>query len=252
MDSLDGRVALVTGGSRGIGAAVCAALGAAGADVCVNYSRSQEAADEVVEALRACGRRAIAIGADVASVAECRRLVDESVAAMGGLDIVVNNAGGGFGKYVPFEEVTESLYDFIMNVNLKGTFFTAQAAAPHLRARGRGRIINTASELLFIGYELMTAYTASKGGVVALTRSMARALAPNINVNVVAPGPTATERVKQERWFQEEAEEHLAELPLRRFGTPEEVARSVVFLAGPGGDWITGQTINVNGGAVMP
>jgi len=251
--SLGGLVALVTGGSRGIGAATCLALAREGADVVISYVKSSNAAQDVAAKVREIGSRAHTIQCDLgSSVVEVKRMVDESAEAMGRLDILVNNAGGSFGGYTHFEEVTEEHYDHIMNVNLKATFFASQAAVPHMRKVGKGRIINFTSELFFIGYSLMTAYTSAKGGVIGLTRSMARDLAPDITVNTIAPGPTATERFKQQRWYNEEAEEHLADIPLRRWGAPEDVAHSVVYLAGPGGDWITGQTINVNGGVVMP
>jgi NAD(P)-dependent dehydrogenase (short-subunit alcohol dehydrogenase family) len=251
MGTLDGLTAVVTGGSRGIGAATCVALASEGANVVVNYNDSGDAAVQVAARVSELGSRAHVVRADVASVEACRRMVAEAAEAFGRLDILVNNAGGPFGS-MPFTEITEEHYDRVINANLKGTFFCAQAAVPHMRRVGRGKIINLASELLFTGHTFMAAYTAAKGGVVGLTRSLALALGPEITVNTIAPGPTTTERLVNERWFREENEVHLARVPLHRWGTPEEVALAVVFMAGPGADWMTGQTININGGITMP
>jgi NAD(P)-dependent dehydrogenase (short-subunit alcohol dehydrogenase family) len=248
MQELAGTVALVTGGARGIGAAVARLLAEEGADVAIADARPGDEAEALASRIISSGRRCVVLTTDVADVRQCELAVADVVESLGRLDIVVNNAGGAFGDYTTFEDVSEAQFDRIIDVNLKGTFFVSKFAVPHLRAGGRGRIINISSELVYIGYELTSAYTAAKGGVVALTKSMARALAPDIRVNAVAPGPTATERFKTERWY---TEERRADIPLGRFGEPEDVARSVVFLAGQGGDHYTGQTLDVNGGFVM-
>jgi NAD(P)-dependent dehydrogenase (short-subunit alcohol dehydrogenase family) len=194
----------------------------------------------------------VAIQADLTSVEDCRRAVASAVEFLGGLDVLVNNAGGNLGIYATFEELTEDQFDRIVALNLKSAFFVSQAAIQHLRDRPGGRIVNLASELVWVGYELMPAYVAAKGAVVSLTRSMARAAAPEVTVNAIAPGPTATERFKRGKWYREEKERREADIPLGRFGEPEDVARFIVSLAGETGDWCTGQTFHVNGGVVMP
>lgn len=164
--------------------------------------------------------------------------------------MLVNNVGGPL-DHVPFESVTEQLYDDVLNLNLKSAFFVSQAVAPHLRASGRGRIVNLASELFLLGNPSMVPYVAAKGGIIGLTRSLALALAPSVTVNAVAPGPTATERLMQEPWFEERGAEELARIPLARWGDPDDVAQAVRFLVGGSGNWITGEILNVNGGIVM-
>lgn len=251
MGSLHGMRALVTGGARGIGAAICVELAGEGAHVAVNDLPSEsDGGSRVVSRMLELGVDACLVPGDLESVEECYRVVIETTRNLGGLDILVNNAGGPFGQ-VSFEEMTEGQYDTVLAVNLKASFFMSQAAAPHLRRSARGRIVNLASEVFFVGHELMAAYAASKGGIIGLTRSLARALAPSVTVNAVAPGPITTARLMEEPWFRETGEMHLARIPLGRWGTPQDVARAVVFLVGPGGDWITGEVLSINGGVVM-
>jgi 3-oxoacyl-[acyl-carrier protein] reductase len=252
MTALAGRTAIVTGGARGIGAATARELARQGCDVAIADLRLGEAAEAVAADVRALGRKAVLVQADVAQVADCKRLVAESVAALGGLDILVNNAGGGFSLYYGLDDVTEEIYDRVVDINMKGAFFTAQAAAPHLRQSSAGRVINLGSELVYLGYEMMVPYCAAKGGIVAMTRAMARAFAPKVTVNAVGPGGTATENFKSQRWYQEERERREADILLGRFGEPHEIAAMIAFVAGPGGTYATGQTFNVNGGVVMP
>ena len=249
---LHGRVALVTGGARGIGLASALELARLGADIAIADIRLEDAAEDASARVRALGRDVCVIEADVGRVEECRSLVAGAVAHFTALDVLVNNAGGGLGLYEEFEAVTEENYDRVLNVNLKGAFFTAQAAVPHLRARPGARIINLASDLAFLGLARKIAYSASKGGVVSMTRALARALAPDITVNAVAPGATTTERFNAEHPDPVERAAEEAQIPLGRFGEPSEIARVIGFLAGPGGDFCTGQIFNVNGGVVMP
>jgi glucose 1-dehydrogenase len=169
-------------------------------------------------------------------------------AVLGGLDILVNNAG--FSNHRPFESVTEDDFDLMLDLHLKAPFFLAQFALSHLRRSGdRARIINIASEQAYIGYADLTHYTAAKGGLLTLTKSLALALAPAVRVNAVAPGPTATGRFKQGPEYTDAVRDMI---PLKRWGQPRDVARSVVFLASADGDAFTGQTLDPNCGTVMP
>jgi glucose 1-dehydrogenase len=249
MGRLDGKIALVTGAARtgSIGRAIAMALAEEGANVAINDIDREREADQVIQMIQAIGRKAVVIRADVARVSECRRMVDETVAHFGRLDILVNNAGAA--RRQPFEDVSEADYDHQLDLHLKAPFFAVQAAVPHMRAGQGGRIINISSEQAYIGCTDLVPYTAAKGGLRTLTKSLALALAPSITVNCVCPGPTATERFKAGPEYTDEVRESL---PLKRFGQPEDVARSVVFLASSDGDAYTGQTLDPNCGAVMP
>jgi NAD(P)-dependent dehydrogenase (short-subunit alcohol dehydrogenase family) len=248
MVRLEGRIALVTGAARSgsIGRAIAIALAREGADVAINDLDRKAEAEEVAQMIRTIGRRAVVIAADVAKVAACRQMVEETVAHFGRLDILVNNAGAAHRQN--FEDVSEADYDHQLDLHLKGPFFTSQAAVPYMRAHQWGRIINISSEQAYIGCPDLAAYTAAKGGLRTLTKALALALAPAITVNCVCPGPTATEKFKAGREYTPEVRDSL---PLKRFGQPEDVARSVVFLASPDGDAYTGQTLDPNCGAVM-
>jgi 3-oxoacyl-[acyl-carrier protein] reductase len=242
------RRVLVTGGGRrgGIGRASALALAAAGADVFVaDFDRSAETA-EVVDAIRALGRRADSIQGDLRSVDACRRAVAACTAALGGIDILVNNAGHAQHKAV--EEISEGDWDATLALHLKAPFFLTQAALPALRASSRSTVINISSEQAYIGEAQLCHYTAAKGGLRTLTKSLALALAPAITVNCVCPGPTATDKFKLGEEFRSGADRGL---PRRRWATPEDVARTVLFLASEDADSYTGQTLDPNCGAVM-
>jgi NAD(P)-dependent dehydrogenase (short-subunit alcohol dehydrogenase family) len=246
---LDGKVAIVTGAARmgSIGRAIALELAREGADIAINdFGRAEEAAALQAE-IEALGRRATVILADVGQVTACRRIVAETVGVLGGIDVLVNNVG--YSQHKNFETITEEDYDISLDLHLKGPFFLAQGAVPHMRARGGGRIINIASEQAYIGYANLTHYTAAKAGLRTLTKSLALALAPHITVNTVAPGPTATERFKAGVEYTDEVRN---EIPLKRWVTPHDVARSVVFLVSSDGDAYTGQTLDPNCGTVMP
>lgn len=249
MSELNGRTALVTGAGRGIGAAIASALAEAGAAVAVNYAHSREKADAVVAGIEAAGGRAVAVAADVAdedAVEAMMRAVDE---ALGPPDIVVNNAGIIDQRRTA--ETSAADFDRVIAVNLRGTFLVGRAAIRRMQARGGGRIINLASDLGYLGRAEFAAYCASKGAILALTRSWARELAPEILVNAIAPGPVGTDMLTPENMTPEWLEKE-KDIPLARFGEPEEIARSAVFLAGAGGTFMTGQAIGPNGGSVMP
>lgn len=240
--------ALVTGGARGIGAATCLELARIGYDIAILDVMVDDEAKSLADQVSALGRKAVLVTADLRSVEQCRSAVKTAADELGGLSVVVNSAGGGFGVKSPFEEVTEEEFDLILDVNLKGTFFISQAAVPYLRKCGDGLIVNIASDAAYIGLPMNSAYSASKGAVVTLTKAMARALAPEIRVNTVSPGPTATERFKSEGWANSE---EVKRMPLGRFAEPRDVALSIAFLAGPGGRHYTGQTLDPNGGVAM-
>jgi len=250
MQHLLGQVALVTGsaGIDSIGRAIATELAAEGADIVINDLDLRKAdAEGLAGDLRKMGRRVVVLLGDLTQVSECRRIITQTVEALGGLDILVNNAGGG--KRTPFEQIVEADYDQQMAINLKAPFFMSQIAAPHLRARRVGRIINISTELSYNGLADQAHYTAAKAGLRTLTKSMALALAPHITVNTICPGPTNTPRLRATIEFRDEVRDSL---PLKRWGTPKDIGRSAVFLASPDGDAFTGQTLDPNCGAVMP
>ncbi len=245
--SLEGRVALVTGGGRGIGRAIALALADAGADVMLCYQQRAESAHAVVAAIQAMGRRAVAVNADVAKRADVRAMVRAACEVLGGVDVLVNNAGVHQQK--PFAQITDLDWDHVLGVNLKGAFICSQEILPVMEGRGGGKIINLASSGGQLGGTLAVHYAASKAGVISLTRSLARIAAPGITVNCIAAGLIDTEMTAPEL-ASEEGREKLSAIPLQRPGTPEDVAAAALFLA-CSADYVTGQTINVNGGLYL-
>lgn len=241
---LKGKVALITGASRGIGRAIAERLSRDGAAVVVNYARNADAAGDVVAEIEAAGGQAFAVQADVGRVSEVVRLFDETIAHFGKLDILVNNAGIMFNK--PISAVTEEEFDRVFAVNVKGTFFACQQAATRL-AEG-GRILNFSSTTTVMMLPTYGAYVASKGAVEQLSRSLAKELGPRgITVNVVSPGPTDTELFNAGKT--EEQRQRLAQASaFGRVGQPPEIAEVVAFLASDAANWVTGQNIRVNGG----
>jgi 3-oxoacyl-[acyl-carrier protein] reductase len=243
---LEGKVALVTGASRGIGRAIAVRLGRDGAAVVVNYSGNAEAARDAVAAIEAAGGRAITVRADVGRVAEVVGLFDETITKFDRLDVLVNNAGIMFNK--PVADVTEEEYDRIFAVNVKGTFFACREAAR--RMADGGRIINFSSSTTALMFPTYGAYVATKGAVEQLTHVLAKELGPRgITVNVVSPGPTDTELFGQGKTEQDK--QRLAQLAaLGRLGQPEDIADVVAFLASDEARWISGQNIRANGGLI--
>jgi NAD(P)-dependent dehydrogenase (short-subunit alcohol dehydrogenase family) len=248
---LTGRRALVTGAQQGIGAAIALALGKAGADVAINYLDDAAAAGRVAEAIRGFGRRAAIVQGDVGSPERAAAIVAAADAALGGLDVLVNNAG--VFPRVAFVDMTEADWDHVMDVNLKGGFFAAQAAVKLMMARGTpGAVINLASQAVRGSSPRGVHYAASKGGVVSMTRAMALELAPfGIRVNAIAPGLTDT---AQPRYGSDEAElaAMAAAIPLGRMAQPADIAGMAAFLASDLAAFMTGQTVHVNGGTYMP
>ena len=240
--ALAGKVALVTGAAKRIGRSVALRLASEGADVIVNYRSSRMEADEAVAQISATGRRAVAIQADVAKRADVLAMFTAIEREFGRLDILVNNAGMFFpGK---FDELTEEQWDTILDSNLKSQFLCSQAAAPMLRRSGHGRIINFASLGGLLAWPAYTHYCVSKAGVIMLTRCLARALAPEITVNAVAPGTISFPGDAPEI-----AEDFIRRTPLRRTGGPEDIDDAVIFLAQS--PFITGQVIIVDGGRTL-
>ncbi len=245
---LAGKVALVTGSSRGIGRAIAVRLAQEGADVAINYSRDEAAAKEVLAQVEAYGRRGVIIKANLASVPETRAMVEATLERFERLNILVNNAG--IEKKSPFWEVTEKDYDQVLDVNLKAVFFATQAMVQHLRqVKQPGRIINISSvheDLPFPGF---ASYCASKGGVRMLTRNLAVELGPlGITINAIAPGAIATPINANLLNNPEQLEALIDQIPLGRLGKPEDVAGLAAFLASADANYITGATYFVDGG----
>jgi glucose 1-dehydrogenase len=245
--SLRGQTALVTGANSGIGRAIATALGAAGANVVVNYVTREDAARETLEDVRLCGARAIAIAADVADESQVRDMFGQTVAEFGGLDILVNNAG--LQKDAPFHEMTLAQWDTVMNVNLKGQFlctreavriFMRQGIRPNISCSA-GKIICISSVHDVIPWAGHVNYAASKGGVMLMMKSVAQEVAPlGIRVNSICPGAVRTP-INVEAWSTREAYNSLMKLiPYKRIGEPVELGRAAVWLASDESDYITG------------
>jgi 3-oxoacyl-[acyl-carrier protein] reductase len=242
MEALTGRVALVTGSSRGIGRSIALALAAAGADIAVNFLRRTVNAEAVAAEIKQLGRRAIAVQADVSSASQINALVRTAEQQLGPIDILINNAG--IARPQPLEAITESDWDEIIDANLKSCFLVTQAVLPGMRSRGWGRIVNLSSVAAHVGGVIGPHYAASKAGMLGLTHYYARYLAKEgITVNTISPALIETEMVTSNP----NASPNL--IPIGRFGTPDEVAEAAAMLAGNG--YITGQTIHVNGGWFM-
>jgi NAD(P)-dependent dehydrogenase (short-subunit alcohol dehydrogenase family) len=240
--SLEGKVALVTGAAKRIGRSVALRLASEGADVVVNYRSSRSEADEVVAQITALGKRAVAIQGDVAKKNDVIAMFAAVEKEFGRLDILVNNVGMFFSA--KFEDLTEEQWDRILDTNLKSQFLCSQAAAPMLRRSGHGRIINFASLGGLLAWPAYTHYCVSKAGVIMLTRCLARALAPEITVNAIAPGTISFPGDAPEL-----AEDFIRRAPLQRTGTAKDIEDAVMFLAES--PFMTGQVIVVDGGRTL-
>ncbi len=247
MGRVDGRTALVTGGSRGIGRAICLELAREGAKVAVNYSHSEDKAQEVVEEISKMGGTAMIVHANIANSTEARGMVEKVAEQFGHLDILVNNAGVTRDSLLP--RMTDDQWIEVISTNLNGCFFCTSAAIPIMTKQSYGRIVNISSMNGQIPAVGQANYSASKGGIIAFTRTAAAELVRSgITVNTVAPGYTETDMFAS---VPDAIQAHIkSKIPMGRYAHPEEIAKAVLFLVADG-DYITGQQINVNGGAHM-
>ena len=246
--SLENKVAIVTGGSRGIGRAIALEFAERGAAVVVNYNKSPESAEEVVKKIQEAGGKAAAFQADVSDFKQAEALVKFAIDTFGDLSILVNNAGITRDQLIMM--MPEADWDAVINTNLKSTFNCSKAAVKHMMRKRTGRIINMASVAGQMGNPGQTNYSASKGGQIAFTKALAREVAArNITVNAIAPGFVDTEIL--DAMTPEALEIALKMVPLARKGKPEEIAFTASFLASDGSAYITGQVVGVDGGMAM-
>jgi 3-oxoacyl-[acyl-carrier protein] reductase len=245
---LDSKIAVVTGGARGIGGQIAMAFAAEGADVVIADRLDESVAAPVLEAIAAAGRRSLFVNTDVSDEQQVRRMVDAALSEFGRIDVLVNDAGTM--SQVLFDELEVAEFDRVLGVNLRGVFLCSRFVIGGMLERESGVIINVASQLGQIGGIEMVHYSASKAGVIGLTKALAREVSTRgIRVNAIAPGPILTDMMAEET--EEWAARKLAELPMGRFGQPHEVAPTAVFLASDDSSYFVGQTLCPNGGDVM-
>ena len=240
------KSAIITGSSKGIGAAVAQRLAADGLAVVINYSSSADAADALVSEIQAAGGTALAIKADVSDPAAVAALFDQTERAFGGVDVLVNNAG--IMKLAPVAETSDELFDQTVAINLKGAFNSMREAAKRLRERGR--IVSFSSSVVGLYQPTYAAYAATKAGIEAMSHVLSKELGKKkITVNVIAPGPVATDLFLKNK-TDNDIKPIVGRTPLARLGEPEDIARIVSFLVGPDGGWINGQVLRANGGII--
>ena len=247
---LKDKVAIVTGGAKGLGRAFAVKMAAEGAQVMVVTRKDLDNLKETVRQIENNGGKAALFQADVSREADTVTMAAETVRAFGRIDILVNNAAVYDGiKRKPFYEIDPDEWDLVMSVNVKGAFLTAKAVFPYMKAQGYGKIVNLASEVFFTGSHGFAHYIASKGGIIGLTRALAVELGPyNICINCVAPGFTDTEASRR---LADVKKYDTSKTPLRRLETPEDLTGAALFLASSESDFITGQTLLVDGGRAM-
>jgi 3-oxoacyl-[acyl-carrier protein] reductase len=247
---LKDKIALVTGSSRGVGRSIALAYAREGAKVMVNFTSNEKAAMEVVEAIQKMGGEGKAMKADVANKAAAESLVKATVDQFGAIDVLVNNAG--FTRPAMMTKMTEQQWDEVVDIHLKGAFLCTQAAAPHMIAKNRGKIINVTSVAGIVGTVGQMNYSAAKGGVISMTKSMARELARNnICANVICLGIVTTDMSQKITSDQKLREVYMNRILLKRFAEPEDVTPAFVFLASDEANYITGQLLCVDGGYGM-
>jgi NAD(P)-dependent dehydrogenase (short-subunit alcohol dehydrogenase family) len=250
MGILDGKVALITGAGRGFGLAIAERFAEEGADVALNYRASREACDALAGRTRAAGQRALAVEADITDGAAVAVMVARVIDAFGRIDILVNNAG--IMHLAPFVASSEEAWREELEVNLFGTLRVTHAVLPGMIAQRSGKIINLSSQLALIGWDRAAVYAGSKGFILTWSKSLAREVGKDgINVNVIGPGSIITDMNKDVYPSPEAAERRAAELPLRRLGSPRDVAECALFLASDAAAFLTGQMLGPNGGNVM-
>ncbi|NSB13393.1 SDR family oxidoreductase [Clostridium beijerinckii] len=246
MRNLEGKVAIITGASRGIGSAIAKQLSALGAKVVVNYSNNAVKAEEVVEEITKSGEQAVAIKADVSNIKDVEKLFSETITKFGKVDILVNNAGVILYKLL--SDVTEEEFDKLFNINVKGTYFACQQAMKHME--NNGRIINFSTSVVGTMFPTYSVYAATKGAVEQITRQLAKEFGPKkITINAVAPGPINTELFNVGK-TDEQIEAIRQMNSFGRIGEPDDIANAIEFLVSDKAQWITGQTLRINGGYV--
>lgn len=247
---LSGRVALITGASRGFGAATVRKFAASGADLILNYRQSEAAAAALADEARALGRKAITIKADVGDTEQVNAMVAQAIEAFGRIDILINNAGVMNVK--PFAETAEAEWEWETNTNLFGPLRVTRAVIPTMIEQNYGKIVNLSSQLALIGWDRGAVYAGTKGFILTWTKSLAKELGRyNINVNAIGPGSIMTDMNQQIYADAEAQAKRAAELPLRRLGSPNDVAECALFLSSEAGSFLTGQMLGPNGGNVM-
>ncbi len=247
---LKDKIALVTGSSRGVGRAVALGLAEQGANVVVNYTSNENAANEVVETIQSMGRKAIAVKADVAQKTEVENLVNSAIDTFGRLDILVNNAG--FTRPAMMIKMTEDQWDQVVDIHLKGAFLCAQAAGLHMKEQKSGKIINVTSVAGIVGTVGQINYSAAKGGIISMTKSIARELARyNVCANVISLGIVATDMTEKIRSDEKLKEIYMNRILLKRFAEADDIAPAFAFLASDESNYITGQLLCVDGGYGM-
>ena len=247
---LKDKIALVTGSSRGVGRAVALGFAKQGANVVVNYTSNENAANEVVETIQSMGGKAIAVKADVAQKPEAENLVKSAIDTFGRLDILVNNAG--FTRPSMMIKMTEDQWDQVVDIHLKGAFLCAQAAGLHMKEQKSGKIINVTSVAGIVGTVGQINYSAAKGGIISMTKSIARELARyNVCANVISLGIVATDMTEKIRSDEKLKEIYMNRILLKRFAEADDIAPAFVFLASDESNYITGQLLCVDGGYGM-
>jgi 3-oxoacyl-[acyl-carrier protein] reductase len=247
---LEGKVALVTGSSRGVGRAIALGYAKEGASVVVNYTSNQKAGEEVVEEIHKMGSRAILFKADVAKAVEAEALVQKGIEEFGSLDILVNNAG--FSRPAMLLKMSEEQWDQVLDIHLKGAFLCSQFAARHMKEQNKGKIINITSVAGIVGTVGQINYSAAKGGLLSFTKSAARELARyNICVNVISLGIVATDMTEKIRTDEKLREIYMNRILLKRFAEPDDISPAFIFLGSDESSYITGQLLCVDGGYGM-
>jgi 3-oxoacyl-[acyl-carrier protein] reductase len=247
---LKDKIALVTGSSRGVGRAVALGLAKQGANMVVNYTSNENAANEVVEIIQSMGGKAIAVKADVAQKTEVENLVNSAIDTFGRLDILVNNAG--FTRPAMMIKMTEDQWDQVVDIHLKGAFLCAQAAGLHMKEQKSGKIINVTSVAGIVGTVGQINYSAAKGGIISMTKSIARELARyNVCANVISLGIVATDMTEKIRSDEKLKEIYMNRILLKRFAEADDIAPAFAFLASDESNYITGQLLCVDGGYGM-